>query len=158
MDQNVRSALKSQYRAGFATLRQAVECCPADLWLKADSGMPPCWWIAYHALFCTHHYLQPNTASFRPWTKHRDNAQFSPEAAGQPFTRDEVLEYLGMCEEMVGPCVDALDLTAPDCGFPWYSMPKLDHQILNIRHLQHHAAHLDAILRMSGCEALDWQA
>jgi len=36
--------------------------------------------------------------------------------------------------------VAGLDLSAPQCGFPWYKMPTLEHQIVNIRHIQHHAA------------------
>lgn len=32
-----------------------------------------------------------------------------------------------MCDEKVAG-VDALDLSAPQCGFPWYKMPTLEHQ------------------------------
>ena len=45
--------------------------------------------------------------------------------------------------------VDRLDLDAWECGFPWYRLPKLDHQINNIRHIQHHAALLAGRLRLA---------
>ena len=48
---------------------------------------------------------------------------------------------------MVDASVDTMDLDAETCGFPWYKIPKLDHQINNIRHVQHHAALLSGRLR-----------
>ena len=44
------------------------------------------------------------------------------------------------------------ELHGPHCpgGFPWYRMPKLDHQMMNIRHLQHHTALLSGRLRQVG--------
>jgi hypothetical protein len=40
--------------------------------------------------------------------------------------------------------VDDLDLSATACGFPWHPMPKLEHQLVNIRHIQHHQRRLAA--------------
>jgi hypothetical protein len=57
---------------------------------------------------------------------------------------------------MIDPGVDGLDLSAPECGFPWYQMPKLEHQIVNIRHIQHHAAALSTRLRRSAGIDIDW--
>src|SRR5580658_6594217 len=68
---NIKSALKGQYHAGLAMLRQCVERCPADVW---TSGTHPrtFWRIAYHAIFYTHLYLGQNEQAFRQWEKHRD--------------------------------------------------------------------------------------
>lgn len=33
---DIRSALKNQYQAGLATVRQGIERCPDDLWVDAD--------------------------------------------------------------------------------------------------------------------------
>jgi hypothetical protein len=57
---------------------------------------------------------------------------------------------------MIDACIDALDLSAPQCGFPWYKMSTLEHQIVNIRHIQHHAAMLSSRLRQSAGIAVDW--
>ena len=48
--------------------------------------------------------------------------------------------------------LNTLDLTHPESGYSWYTMPKLEHQIVNIRHIQHHAAQL--IDRLRNEEAL----
>jgi hypothetical protein len=34
-------------------------------------------------------------------------------------------------------------------------MPKLDHQLMNVRHIQHHVGQLDDRLRLVGAD-LDW--
>ncbi len=52
--------------------------------------------------------------------------------------------------------IDSLDLATPDSGFHWYKIPKLDHEILSIRHLMTHAGQLDAILRTHDLGGVDW--
>jgi DinB superfamily len=164
---DVRSALKSQYHAAHKTLRAAIENCPDSMWNDPADGSPPFWRVAYHTLFWSHFYLQQRQEDFVPWARHRDEAQFiaslpwdnnrAPKPC-EPFTRGDLLDYLGECDRMIDAAVDALDLSAPESGFPWYNMPKLEHQILNIRHIQHHAAILSNRLRRSIGVAVDWVA
>ena len=161
----LRDALKGQYRAGLAMLRQAVEKCPDDLWL--EGGANPFWQNAYHGLFFTHLYLMPDEKSFKAWERHRPEYQFmgdvpwpphNPPKIGEPNTKEDVLEYCQVCEEMIGGAIDALDLHATDCGFPWYgNISKLEHQIMNIRHLQHHAAQLADRLRGRADKGVGWK-
>jgi hypothetical protein len=65
--------------------------------------------------------------------------------------------YWCYCDDMVESAVAGLDLSAPECGFPWYRLGKLVHQINNIRHVQHHAALLAGRLRLaSGAMCGGW--
>jgi len=57
---------------------------------------------------------------------------------------------------MIDAVVDRLDLSAGECGFWWYKMPKLDHEWMNVRHIQHHVGDLASRLRRAGDDALDW--
>jgi hypothetical protein len=155
---DVQSALKSQYHAAIKTLHQAIEKCPERMWDDPADGPARFWRVAYHTLFFAHFYLQQKQEDFRPWARHREEAQYiaslprenRPPKPCEPFTRDDLLEYCNECDKMVDAGVDRLDLSAPQCGFPWYQMPTLDHQILNIRHIQHHAGILGSRLRRSG--------
>ncbi|HEY1922335.1 MAG TPA: DinB family protein [Tepidisphaeraceae bacterium] len=157
---NVQAALKDQYHASLSMLKQAIEECPDDLW--AGSQHPIAFWrVAYHTLFFTHLYLQPGVQSFRPWEHHRDEHQFLgplPEPPhrqpkiGEPYTKQQIMDYWRICDGMVDATVDQLDLSSPESGFPWYQMPKLDHQIVNIRHIQHHTAILGSRLRPVGVD------
>ncbi len=146
----VREALKSQYRAATAMLAQAVEQCPDDLW-TSDAHKNKFWHVAYHALFYMHLYLQPSEADFKPWEKHCEEYQYLGAVPGQPhrlakigepYSKAEVMEYLGICVSMIDSAVDRIDLGSPESGFWWYKMSKLEHQLVNIRHIQHHTAQL----------------
>jgi hypothetical protein len=98
-------------------------------------------------------------AEFVPWPTYRETTKelFGDNPKVEPYSRADLIEYLNFVDAMVDEQVSQLDLGAPDCGFSWYSMPKLDHQIVNIRHIQEHTGQLrerlfgrDADLRWVG--------
>ncbi len=137
------------------------------MWRKAWFDPNSFWRVAYHTLFFTHFYLQPNDAAFRPWERHREEYQFlgalpwpphRQPNIGEPYTKEDVLAYWLVCDRMVDGDVDALDLLSPDCGFWWYGkMSKAEHQIVNIRHIQHHAAQLIDRVRAAGGPGVEWK-
>jgi hypothetical protein len=43
-------------------------------------------------------------------------------------------------------------------GFSWYRMSKLEHQFVNLRHIQHHAAQLADRLRSAAGVGIKWVA
>lgn len=163
----LRPILKSQYHASLAMLRSAVEQCPDELWL-ARTHASACWQIAYHVLFFTHLYLHPDDASFVPWAQHQDDVQYPSAMIGgyrnddqakelpAPYTRAQALEYLDLCDRMVDESVDTCDLDADTCGFWWYKMGKLEHQLVNIRHIQHHTAQLADRVRQNAGVGVNW--
>lgn len=159
---DLKPALKKQYHAALAMLREAIELCPDELW---DSGpfKVPYWQVAYHTLYFTHLYLQPNLESFVPWELHRNehhDLPWPPESATKieaPYTKSQLLAYWKICDDLLDDAVDRLDLTAPDCGMPWHKgMPKLDHQLHNLRHIQHHTAILSGRLRSTSGIEVQW--
>lgn len=160
----MRLSLRSQYHASLGMLRQAVEACPDELWVI---GEPVAFWrIVYHTAFCTHMYLQPNEAAFHRWEHHREDYQllgpvpWRPDhlpQIGEPYSREQMLDYLAQCDAMVDAAVETLDLRSRDSGFWWYKMSKLEHQLVNIRHIQHHTGQLALRLRAAGTEqGLGW--
>ena len=169
----MRPVLKSQYHAALAMLRDAIERCPDRLWATGDYRNP-FWRIAYHVLYYTDFYLQPNADSFRPWEKHQTGIQFMddlerpanrasigelphrPSRTGEPYKKDEVLAYWSICDSSIDRAVDALDLAAPDCGFFWYKVTKLEHQLISLRHLQHHTAQLADRVRATTNTGIAW--
>jgi hypothetical protein len=164
---SLRTALKSQYHAALGMLRQTIEQCPDDLWLSTEPKNAY-WQVAYHALFFTHVYLLPDEAAFRPWAGHQGDVQHPDGIAGRadsssslpllpkPYTKSEVLAYWSICDAMVDSALDTLDLDSPNSGFRWYDMPKLEHQIVNIRHIQHHTAQLADRLRFATDAGTRW--
>jgi hypothetical protein len=164
---HLRSILKSQYHAGLAMLRETVENCPDELW-ESEEYANRCWQVAYHVLYFTHLYLSPGEAAFRPWKHHQAHAQHPDGIPGpadpdsnlplipEPYTREQVLDYWRECDQMVDEAVDRLDLHRPESGFHWYRVSKLEHQLINLRHLQHHTAQLADRLRAAPGIGTHW--
>ena len=150
----LRTVLKSQYHASLAMLREAVERCPPEEWVS--TGHKNAFWqVSYHALFFAHLYLQRDEAAFRLWEQHRGEGD---GISGEPYTQAQVLEYWEFCDRMVDDAVDALDLDCTESGFSWYRMSKLEHQFVNIRHIQHHAAQLIDRVRSAADVGIRWVA
>jgi hypothetical protein len=152
------SALKSQYRAGLAMLRQAVERFPSEAWLGGEHPRNP-WRIAYHAVFYTHLYLQPSSDDFQPWAGHRDTIaelwRMPPMVTA--YSQAQVIEYIDLVAGKIDALIDRLDLESSATGFSWYpEMTKLEHQMMNLRHLQGHVGQLSEILMAQGIE-IDWK-
>lgn len=152
---DVRAALKSQYHGAFRMLRECVDVCPDALW---TSGKFPreFWKIAYHAAFFGHFYMGQGVVGFVPWAKHREAAKelYDEDAVPlEPYSKAELLEYIDLIVGQIDSTVDGLDLDSLDSGFPWYpSFPKLDHEILSIRHMQGHVGQLSELLFAAGVE------
>jgi DinB superfamily len=161
------SVLKSQYHASLAMLRDAIERCPDPLWV--DTAHKNAFWqIAYHTLFYTHLYLHPDEASFQPWAEHQGDVQYPSGLRGRPdvdsrlpafpdpYSKAQVLRFWILCDGMVDAAVDGFDFNRGECGFWWYKMSKLEHQLVNIRHIQHHTAQLMDRLRASANLGIRW--
>ena len=160
-DFELKRALKGQYHAGLAMLRETIEKCPEELW-TAGTFPRNTWRIAFHAIFYTHLYLQTEEGAFKPWAKGRESIRLlwddengNPPPNEAPYSKEEILEYLDLVDSGVDGWVDALDLRSKDSGFWWYTIPKLDHRLLNVRHLQGHVGQLSELVMATGAD-LDW--
>lgn len=137
-------------------LRQSIERCPDDIWISGDHPRN-FWRIAYHGVFYAHLYLMPNEAAFQPWEKHNEGVtdlwpEANPEVV-EPYSRQELMEYVDRIGVLVDPTIDAMDLDSEDSGFSWYpNFGKLDHLILSIRHTQGHIGQLSELLMMHGID------
>jgi DinB superfamily len=157
---SIQAVLKSQYHASLAMLRDAIDACPAELWTDA-SYVNPFWQVAYHTLFYTHFYLQPSESAFVPWEHHRPKHNFfvsrwDATNSATHYSIDEMRAYCKLCDAMIDSAVDRLDLNAPDSGFPWYKMSKLEHQFVNLRHIQHHTGQLAERIRQATGRGVEW--
>jgi hypothetical protein len=159
---NTKQAIISQYLASLEMLKQAIDKCPEALW-NAPEDKNKFWHLAYHALFYTHLYLQPTEKGFVPWANHRDGYQFmgplpwpphKEPNIGNPYQKEEILEYLEFCQQQVSEAVESLNLDGPS-GFDWLPFDKLELQFYNIRHLQQHIGELCERLGRANID-VDW--
>ena len=162
-----RATLKSQYHAALAMLKETIERCPDDLWLSSEYTNT-FWQLAYHTLFFAHMYGAPSEAAWVPWEGHQSDNQNPDGIPGpadpnstlplipKPYTKEQVLAYWKFCDDNVNAAVDAIDVFSDESGFSWYPIPKLEHQIVNIRHIQHGAAQLADRLRAKLNVGIKW--
>ena len=144
--------IRSQYLASLEMLKLTIEKCPDVLW-DDPADKNKFWHVAYHALFYTHLYLQPTEQDFRPWGKYRRAHDLSQ--AADPYSKEEVLEYLAFCQQQVEEKVPQLNLDA-ESGFYWLAFDKAELQIYNIRHLQQHSGELMERLGSRAGIDVDW--
>lgn len=147
-----QQVIQSQYLATLEMLKLAVEKCPDGMW-NDPADKNKFWHVTYHALFYTHLYLQPTEQDFRPWGKHRKSHDLSKTA--DPYSKEEILEYLTFCQQQVTEQVPQLNLDA-ESGFYWLPFDKAELQIYNIRHLQQHAGELMERLGSRARIDVDW--
>ncbi|RIK27604.1 MAG: hypothetical protein DCC55_39320 [Chloroflexi bacterium] len=163
MNEDTKAIIRSQYAAALQMLETAIIRCPESLWTD-NTGKNRYWQVAYHTLFYVHLYLQPTEADFTPWAKGRAEYHFlgptpwpphtTPEV-GEPYSQQEILEYLDLCRNEVEARVQELDLAAAS-GFDWLPFNKLELQFYNIRHLQHHVGELSGRLMTETGVEIDW--
>lgn len=149
-----RDAIKGQYHAAMDMLRGAIEACPEDLWL---AGNPPrsFWRLAYHTLFYAHLYMEQTMEDFTPWEHHRDEVESDEERErldAKPYSKEELLQYWNWVDQWADGQFEKLDLTSQQSGFSWYTLPKLDHVLLNVRHISEHAGQLRDRLLEAGID------
>lgn len=137
-------------------VRTAIESCPDELW-NAGNGQRQFWRLAYHVLYFTHLYLEVREETFEPWLKIPEGIDDweAFDTRLEPFTKAELLGYCDHLDGTVSAKLAVIDLDSPESGFNWYHIPKLDHQILNIRHVQEHAGQLRDRLLEHGVDQ-DW--
>ena len=166
-ESNVKATLTSQYRAGLAMLRDAIERCPDAEW-SGTAHTNQFWQIAYHAAFFTHFYCAVDEATFVPWEQHHAKNQNPDGIPGPPdpasslplippmYTREQLLHYCTFIDAGIPGWLAAIDIASTNSGFPWYKISKLEHQLVNLRHLQHHTAQLADRLRSVADIGVKW--
>ncbi len=166
-DAALRTILKSQYHAALAMLREAIVLCPDATWTD-PSHRTVFWQGAYHALFFTHCYSAKDNDTWVPWEGQHNANQYPDCIAGPadpasdlpvlppPYTKEQVLAYWDFCDRGIDGWIDAMDLAAETSGFPWYPIPKLELQLLNLRHIQHHMAQLADRVRTASDQGVRW--
>jgi uncharacterized damage-inducible protein DinB len=139
-------------------LERAIIACPDNLW-SATAGTREFWHMAYHTLFFLDLALSGTVEGFAPpppfTLSELDPTDVKPE---RQYTKAELLEYVRHCREKGRMTIGMLtDLEAVRVvRFEWLEMKFGELMLYNMRHVQHHTAQLNMVLRQSGLEPPDW--
>ena len=158
MNSELKVILWQQFGATIDMLENAIEACPDEVW-GDRSRNPEYWYLAYHTLFWLDLYLQGPVEGFRPpapyGLEELDPAGLLPDRV---YTKAEMLDYLRACREKCRVAIAGL--TAQGASkrhtFGWGEVSYLERLLYNMRHVQHHAAQLNLILRQRIDSAPGW--
>lgn len=160
MDSTWRAIIWRQFGASIDMLENAVAACPAELW-GDRSRRPEFWYVAYHTLFWLDLYLSGSAKGFAPPAPFTlgelDPAGVLPERV---YMRAELRAYLEhgrvKCRETIAALTD--EAAGRRCAFSWDAPSFAELLLYNLRHVQHHAAQLNLILRQAADSAPGWVA
>lgn len=155
MDSSLKTILWQQFGAAIDMLENAIVACPDELW-KTESKF---WYIAYHTLFYLDYYLSDAPESFTPPTPFT-LSEFDPEGIlpERAYSKVELLTYVGFGRQKCHDLIAGLTTEGAAKRFvnAYKNYSILEILLYNMRHVQHHAAQLNLLLRQGMNDAPNW--
>jgi hypothetical protein len=160
MEADWKTMIWRQFGASIDMLENAIKECRESVWGDC-SGYHEFWYIAYHTLFFLDYYLSESGEGFArpaPFTlSELDPTGLLPERV---YKKDELLNYLEHGRNKCRATINALTEKKAHqrCGFERPDITVIELVLYNMRHVQHHAAQLNLILRQKTDSAPRWVA
>lgn len=147
-----------QFGASIDMLENSITACPNELW-STESKF---WYIGYHTLYWLDYYLSDDTPMEKdfvpppPFTKSEFEYNAVPERV---YDKTELLHYLRFGKKKLHDLLTRL--TAEELLTKRFVSEYKDYSIFemllyNMRHVQHHTAQLNLLLRQGINAAPDW--
>jgi hypothetical protein len=151
----IKESIWRQFGASIDMLENALEECPPELW-DASSKF---WYKAYHTIFYLDYYLTSYPKNFLPPPPFT-LSEFDPndKMPDRTYNKKELLAYLKLCRVKCRNLISGL--TVENSKNRWVNKYKnmniLEILLYNMRHVQHHAAQLNLLLRQGIEKAPGW--
>jgi hypothetical protein len=149
-----------QLGAAIDMLENALLAFPEEVW--SDRSQPPePWYLAFHTLFFLDYYLSDSSEAFAPpapfTLDELDPAGVLPE---RPYTQAELHAYL---QHGRAKCRATLAALAEERArrryrYGWGEASGAELLLYSLRHVQHHTAQLNLLLRQRAGAAPGWVA
>ena len=158
MDTTWKTIIWQQFGAAIDMLENAIIACPDKVW-GDRVGFSEFWYLTYHTLFFLDFYLSDSAEGFAPPSpfglEELDPAGVLPPRV---YTKDDLLTYLAYGRKKCRKAI--VDLTEESaqtlCGSLRPGFTVMELQLYCMRHVQHHAAQLNLILRQTTDSAPRW--
>ncbi len=152
---SLQSDLSRQFGAALKMVENAIVFCPDHMWDTPRNY----WYQAYHVLFFADYYLSKDPANFQPPFPF-DSSEFEDRMPNRVYTKAELLHYMAHCRAQFLRFIP--EVKHQGIQSRWINSSKtMDYSyveivLYNMRHLQHHAAQMNLILREEGADVPDW--
>jgi len=154
----MRDAIGQQFGAAIASLEGAIEACPENVWQAGDRWTQP-WYLAFHTIFWLDLYLSESSAEYappEPFTRGELEPNIFPE---RPYAKKELTTWLQSCREALAARLITVSTEAGarrPCHLHWGEMAAAELLLYNLRHVQHHTAQLNLLIRQGGGQPAPW--
>jgi hypothetical protein len=157
VDSTWRQLLRRQTSAAIDMLENAIVACPEWLW-DADDQQPAFWYLAYHTLFFLDFYPSDPAAFVPPAPFTLSELDPSGVLPERTYSKDELLAYLAHGRRKHLALVETLtaERAAERRDYPWLQTTVGELALITLRHVQHHTAQLNLILRQRTDSAPAW--
>lgn len=155
MEETFKTSLWKQFGASIDMLENSVKACPDSLWNDSSKF----WYIAYHTIFFLDYYLSEDAENFNPPMPFT-LSEFNPdgEMPEKVYDKSELLEYIKFSKEKCRKLISELSDENMQKRFinKYLNYSRFEILLDNMRHVQHHMAQLNLLIRQSGNEPPDW--
>ena len=154
---NLKKIIWQQLGASIDSLENAIKSCPEKVW-GDKTGFHEFWYMVYHTLFFLDYYMSGTSENFAPpepfTLSELDPSGLLPERA---YTKDELLKYLEHGRQKSRKVINALteETAHQPCGFK-KDLTVAELCLYTMRHVQHHSAQLNLLLRQQTDFAPKW--
>ncbi len=155
INQQLKESIWNQFGASIDMLENAIQLCPKELWDTEQNF----WYWAYHGLFWLDCYLTLEPEKFSPQPPFT-LSEFDPSGKmpDRTYTKEELLDYLQAsrkkCKDLITELTEEVALKIWSHEYKNY--PVVEMLLYNMRHVQHHAAQLNLLLRQHINDAPLW--
>lgn len=159
MTEEWKQIIRSQFGAAIDMLENAITTCPENIWNDGTREFTSYWYMTFHTLFWLDYYLTADQKSFsppEPFTLDEfDPAGIIPERA---YSKNELQNYLRHCREKFRDVIKHLteETARTQCKVGSLDIVFAELLLDNMRHVQHHTAQLNLLLRQKFGNAPLW--
>jgi DinB superfamily len=152
---SINESIWTQFGASLEMLENAIKMCPEEYW-DTDLSF---WYTSYHCIFWTDYFLTTEPKNFAPPTPFTFS-EFDPtgKKPDRTYTKRELLDYIEHCRQKAYKLISTL--TTERLNERWINEYKnyslLEILLYNLRHIQHHSAQLNLLLRQTINNAPTW--
>jgi hypothetical protein len=164
---SLKDSLYTQFSAAIDMLGNAIVACPEQVW--TDASQPNIgaqtwhefWYLAYHTLFWLDFYLHdlPEEEFAPPAPFGLEEMDYAGVLPPRVYTKTELLSYLEHGRRKLAAKFAILsdDRAQQECqGFGRKDFTIFELYLYTMRHVQHHAAQLNLLLRQTTNSAPGW--
>lgn len=152
-----KDAVWGQVGAAIDSLELAIDACPDTLW-GDRSRFPEYWYVVYHTLFFLDYYMSESPEGYAPpppfTLTELDPAGVLPDRV---YSKEEMRRFLDHGRRKVRAKIAGMTDEKAALRSPFRDLPELDFLLYQMRHVQHHAAQLNLIIRqVTNSDAPRW--